>query len=130
MDTYFRNSVNRLILEEIGYDREEMKLQHEKNHRLLNTEQKNVYDSLIQNINEDKELNKKMRIKTECILYMKVEVVARLFVADFILDGPPMQHRHAFECVDQSLRDIMSVVDKRRSKKSFGGITIVFGRDF
>ncbi|XP_074327996.1 uncharacterized protein LOC141665908 [Apium graveolens] len=41
-----------------------------------------------------------------------------------------MQHRHAFECVDRSLRDIMSVVDKRRGKKPFGGITIVFGGDF
>ncbi|KAL8154991.1 hypothetical protein AgCh_000381 [Apium graveolens] len=41
-----------------------------------------------------------------------------------------MQHRHAFECVDRSLRDIMSDVDKRRAKKHFGGITIVFGGDF
>ncbi|KAL8114949.1 hypothetical protein AgCh_021681 [Apium graveolens] len=41
-----------------------------------------------------------------------------------------MQHRHAFECVDRSLRDIISVVDKRRAKKPFGSITIVFGGDF
>ncbi|XP_074338490.1 uncharacterized protein LOC141676661 [Apium graveolens] len=41
-----------------------------------------------------------------------------------------MQHRHAFECVDRSLRDIMSSIDKSRAKKPFGGITIVFGGDF
>ncbi|XP_074336936.1 uncharacterized protein LOC141674110 [Apium graveolens] len=45
-------------------------------------------------------------------------------------DEAPMQHRHEFEFVDRSLRDIMSDVDKRRAKKPFGGITIVFGGDF
>ncbi|XP_074323832.1 uncharacterized protein LOC141660742 [Apium graveolens] len=47
-----------------------------------------------------------------------------------IWDEAPIQHRHAFEYVDRSLRDIMSDVDKRRAKKPFGGITIVFGGDF
>ncbi|XP_074355752.1 uncharacterized protein LOC141695404 [Apium graveolens] len=42
----------------------------------------------------------------------------------------PIQHRHAFECVDRSLRDIMSAIDKSRAKKPFGGITIFFGGDF
>lgn len=41
-----------------------------------------------------------------------------------------MQHRHAFKCVDHTLRDIMSAVDRGRSKKPFGGITVVFGGDF
>ncbi|XP_074346831.1 uncharacterized protein LOC141685636 [Apium graveolens] len=47
-----------------------------------------------------------------------------------IWDEAPMHHRHDFECVDRSLRDIMSVIDKNRAKKPFGGITIVFGGDF
>ncbi|XP_074336932.1 uncharacterized protein LOC141674107 [Apium graveolens] len=47
-----------------------------------------------------------------------------------IWDEAPMQHRHAFESVDRSLRDIMSAIDKRRAKKPFGGITLVFGRDY
>ncbi|XP_074323777.1 uncharacterized protein LOC141660688 [Apium graveolens] len=41
-----------------------------------------------------------------------------------------MQHRHAIESVDCSLRDIMSAIDKRRAKKPFGGITVVFGGDY
>ncbi|XP_074373861.1 ATP-dependent DNA helicase PIF1-like [Apium graveolens] len=41
-----------------------------------------------------------------------------------------MQHRHAFESVDHSLRDIMCVIDKRRANKPFGGITVVFGGDY
>lgn len=41
-----------------------------------------------------------------------------------------MKHRHRFECVDRCLRDIMNPIDSVRSKKSFGGITVVFGGDF
>ncbi|KAL8092879.1 hypothetical protein AgCh_034938 [Apium graveolens] len=42
----------------------------------------------------------------------------------------PMQHRHAFEAVDRSLRDIMVGVNLENARKPFGGITIVFGSDF
>nr|XP_017245517.1 PREDICTED: ATP-dependent DNA helicase PIF1-like [Daucus carota subsp. sativus] len=47
-----------------------------------------------------------------------------------VWDEAPMQHRYAFECVDRSLRDIMSAVDSSNSAKPFGGITIVFGGDY
>ena len=47
-----------------------------------------------------------------------------------IWDEAPMQHRHAFECVDRSLCDIMSSVDSQKARKPFGGITIVFGGDY
>ncbi|XP_074351704.1 uncharacterized protein LOC141690844 [Apium graveolens] len=47
----------------------------------------------------------------------------------FIWDEAPMQHRHAFKSIDRSLRDIMSAINKRRAKKPFGGITVVFGGD-
>ncbi|XP_074374279.1 uncharacterized protein LOC141714673 [Apium graveolens] len=47
-----------------------------------------------------------------------------------IWDGAPIQHRYAFEAVDRSLRDIMAVVDVKRGKRPFGGITVVFGGDF
>ncbi|XP_074347409.1 uncharacterized protein LOC141686263 [Apium graveolens] len=47
-----------------------------------------------------------------------------------IWDEAHMQHRYSFECVDRSLRDIMSSVDPGRSNEPFGGITVVFGGDF
>ncbi|XP_074374350.1 uncharacterized protein LOC141714748 [Apium graveolens] len=53
-EAYFSNSDNRLILEETSYDREERKKIHEKNHSLLNDEQKRVYDSILDNINQKK----------------------------------------------------------------------------
>ena len=47
-----------------------------------------------------------------------------------IWDEAPIQHRHAFECVDRSLRDVMSLVDPVRARLPFGGISIVFGGDY
>ncbi|XP_074324034.1 uncharacterized protein LOC141660956 [Apium graveolens] len=49
-EVYFRNAVNRLLQEETSYDKEELKILHEKNHGILNAEQKNVYDFIIQNV--------------------------------------------------------------------------------
>ncbi|XP_074326961.1 uncharacterized protein LOC141664901 [Apium graveolens] len=51
---FFSNSENRLILEETSYDIEEMKKIHTRNHSLLNDEQKIVYDSILDNINQKK----------------------------------------------------------------------------
>jgi ATP-dependent DNA helicase PIF1 len=41
-----------------------------------------------------------------------------------------MIHRHAFEAVDRTLRDIMKAVDPLLEKEPFGGKVIVFGGDF
>ncbi|XP_074374099.1 uncharacterized protein LOC141714480 [Apium graveolens] len=47
-----------------------------------------------------------------------------------IWDEAPMQHRHAFECLDHSLRDIMKSVDVDNANKPFGGITVLLDGDF
>jgi len=41
-----------------------------------------------------------------------------------------MTHRHAFEAVDRTLRDLMKAVDPSLEEKPFGGKVIVFGGDF
>ena len=41
-----------------------------------------------------------------------------------IWDEAPMQHRHIHEAVDRTFQDI------RHSDKPFGGLSVVFGRDF
>lgn len=53
-EKFFISFVNRLIVEETGYDKEEMKVQHEKNHKKLNTEQMEVYNVVIQNVHQKK----------------------------------------------------------------------------
>ncbi|XP_074363854.1 uncharacterized protein LOC141704500 [Apium graveolens] len=47
-----------------------------------------------------------------------------------IWDATHMQHRHAFECLDHSLKDIMKAVHPSRLELPFGGITVVLGGDF
>ncbi|KAJ0806352.1 putative DNA helicase Pif1, P-loop containing nucleoside triphosphate hydrolase [Helianthus annuus] len=41
-----------------------------------------------------------------------------------------MVHKHAFEALDRTLKDVLSVSDSRNSELPFGGKTIVFGGDF
>ena len=41
-----------------------------------------------------------------------------------------MTHRHAFEAVDRTLKDLMKAVNPLLEEKPFGGKVIVFGGDF
>ena len=41
-----------------------------------------------------------------------------------------MTHRHAFEAVDRTLRDLMKAIDPSLEDKPFGDKVIVFGGDF
>lgn len=45
-----------------------------------------------------------------------------------IWDGAPMAHKHAFEALDRTLKDVMCTYSN--SKDVFGGKVIVFGGDF
>ncbi|XP_074300018.1 ATP-dependent DNA helicase PIF1-like [Silene latifolia] len=47
-----------------------------------------------------------------------------------IWDEAPMTHKHSFEAVDKSLKDVMRVVDARNATLLFGGKVVVFGGDF
>ncbi|XP_074298575.1 uncharacterized protein LOC141629483 [Silene latifolia] len=47
-----------------------------------------------------------------------------------IWDEAPMTHKHCFEAVDRSLKDVICVVDVRNATLPFGGKVVVFGGDF
>lgn len=47
-----------------------------------------------------------------------------------IWDEAPMLHKHNFETLDRTLRDIMSSVDQANKEKPFGGKTVILGGDF
>lgn len=47
-----------------------------------------------------------------------------------IWDEAPMAHRHTFEALDRTLRDIKSIKDPAAIHKEFGGITVLLGGDF
>lgn len=51
--------------------------------------------------------------------------------ADLVLwDEAPMVHRHCFEAVDRTFRDILSANDPAKGALPFGGKIVVFGGDF
>uniref|UniRef100_A0A0D3EDL6 ATP-dependent DNA helicase n=2 Tax=Brassica oleracea var. oleracea TaxID=109376 RepID=A0A0D3EDL6_BRAOL len=65
------------------------------------------------------------------------EVKAGTILANFlnesdliIWDEAPMAHRHTFEAVDRTLRDILAVTDKTTLTEPFGGKTVLLGGDF
>ncbi|XP_074364688.1 uncharacterized protein LOC141705675 [Apium graveolens] len=47
---YFGIYVNRLIVEKKGYDKEKMRVQHEKNYNNLNAKQMEVYNAVVANV--------------------------------------------------------------------------------
>ncbi|XP_056685899.1 uncharacterized protein [Spinacia oleracea] len=47
-----------------------------------------------------------------------------------IWDEAPTVHRHAFEAVDRTFRDIMQVINPAAKDQVFGGKTVVLGGDF
>ncbi|XP_074292996.1 uncharacterized protein LOC141619874 [Silene latifolia] len=47
-----------------------------------------------------------------------------------IRNEAPMTHRHCFEALDKSLKDVMHVLDMGNAELPFGGKVVVFGGDF
>ncbi|XP_074352042.1 uncharacterized protein LOC141691202 [Apium graveolens] len=177
---------NRLISEELGYNRDQQREEHEKLFRSLNEDQLQAYTSIISSVENKaggiffvygsggcgktflwKTLCCKLRSLGSIVLPVASSGIAATLLPGgrtahsrfhiplkldqcsvagikhgtelgelikntglIIWDEAPMQHRHSFESVDRSLRDIMSSVDPLRAGLPFGGITIVFGGDF
>jgi ATP-dependent DNA helicase PIF1 len=68
----------------------------------------------------------KVSSSSTCNLSLKSEEAKLIKESKLILwDEAPMMHRHAFEALDRSFRDITKVKDK-----PFGGKKVVFGGDF
>ncbi|KAL1202766.1 hypothetical protein V5N11_031394 [Cardamine amara subsp. amara] len=58
-------------------------------------------------------------------------LAALIAKADLIIwDEAPMAHRHTFEALDRTLRDLLSVENKELATKPFGGKTVLLGGDF
>ncbi|XP_031108559.1 ATP-dependent DNA helicase PIF1-like [Ipomoea triloba] len=72
-------------------------------------------------INEDSTCN----IKQGCPL---AELIVRAKL--IIWDEAPMMHKHCFEALDKTMRDILRFSDSLSSNKTFGGKTVVLGGDF
>jgi hypothetical protein len=58
----------------------------------------------------------------ECVLIQNAKII--------IWDECPMMHKHAFEALDRTLRDLMGQIDPKLKNVAFGNKIIVFGGDF
>ncbi|XP_019186531.1 PREDICTED: uncharacterized protein LOC109181233 [Ipomoea nil] len=47
-----------------------------------------------------------------------------------IWDEAPMMHKHCFEALDRTMRDLLRFADSNSEMKTFGGKTVVLGGDF
>ncbi|XP_074346774.1 uncharacterized protein LOC141685581 [Apium graveolens] len=53
-EQFFHKFVNRLIVEETSYNKEEMRLNHEKAHKNMNSRKLDVYNTVVDNVNKSK----------------------------------------------------------------------------
>nr|GEV31895.1 hypothetical protein [Tanacetum cinerariifolium] len=103
---FIRNHTNILIHDELCYNKDELVTEHETLFSNLTSEQKNVY-------------TKGKRMSGE------------FYPLPYVLkDEAPMMHKHCFESLDRTLRDILRIKNKNAQNIPFGGKVIVFGEDF
>ncbi|XP_035836020.1 uncharacterized protein LOC110888601 [Helianthus annuus] len=151
-DDYLMSESNRLIYEEPSFDTDELRAEFNNLHSslkmikeqcasircngqiVINVASSGIASLLLSrgrtahsrfhvpiNLNED----------SVCHIKPNTEVANLLNEAKLIIwDEAPMVHKHAFEALDRTMKDVLSVFDLRNSELPFGGKAIVFGCDF
>ncbi|XP_019227612.1 PREDICTED: uncharacterized protein LOC109208909 [Nicotiana attenuata] len=150
---------NRLIHDELCYNRCSMLEEHQQLLRNLTAEQKSVYEKIMAAVIEAKGglffsygyegIDKTFIWKTLSSVHSRFAIplnpiedstcnikqgspLAKLIVKAklIIWDEAPMMHRYCFEALDQTLRDILRFKDTSSLDRPFGGKTVVLGGDF
>ncbi|XP_048626856.1 ATP-dependent DNA helicase PIF1-like [Brassica napus] len=69
--------------------------------------------------------------RSMCEIHKGSSLAALISKADLIIwDEAPMAHRHAFETLDRSFRDLLSHENPEAGTQPFGGKTVLLGGDF
>jgi hypothetical protein len=177
---------NRLIMEEMSYNRNVLQIEAVELQSLLNSEQRAVFDAVLRVVSAGGELtgfvsghgctgktflwrtitatlrsqghivltvapsgvaalllpggrtaHSRFRIpldlheESRCSIARGTNLAALIARASLIIwDEAPMAHRFIFECVDRTLRDVLSVHETSNATKPFGGKPILLGGDF
>ncbi|XP_074323911.1 uncharacterized protein LOC141660823 [Apium graveolens] len=155
-DSFMHGLDNRLLSDELSYNKEHEHDEHDKLYKSLNKEQLHAYASIIDSVENGKGVlpiassgiaatllpggrttHSRFHIPLKVDEYSVAGIKHGTELGELlkhtsliIWDEAPMQHRHAAKSVDRSLRDIMTSVDPERASLPFGDITIVFGGDF
>ncbi|XP_031108390.1 ATP-dependent DNA helicase PIF2-like [Ipomoea triloba] len=178
--------VNPLIYEELSYDRQLLKEEHDLLVGNLTDEQLLIYNKVMYDVDTNKgglffvygyggtgktflwkTLSAALRSRGEIVLNVASSGIASLLLpggrtahsrfaipisinedstcnikqgsplAELIIkakliiwDEAPMMHKHCFEALDKTMRDILRFSDSLSCNKTFGGKTVVLGGDF
>ncbi|XP_019193106.1 PREDICTED: uncharacterized protein LOC109187373 [Ipomoea nil] len=158
--TSLYGSQNRLLAEELSYDYALLAKEHELLVQRLTVEQRFVYDTVLSStaalrserkivlnvassgiasllmpggrtahsrfaipivVNED----------STCNISQGSDLAELLIQCNLIIwDEAPMMHKHCFEALDRTMRDLLRFVNPLSSSLPFGGKTVVLGGDF
>ncbi|XP_019167580.1 PREDICTED: uncharacterized protein LOC109163279 [Ipomoea nil] len=120
-------SENMLIDEELAYDKESLKTEHEtlRNMQDARVENDIVASSGITPLNPKPQFALTESISQDSDL---AELIIRSKL--IIWDEVPMMHKHCFVALDKIMRDLLRFVIAGSAGKRFGGKTVVFGGDF
>ncbi|XP_035841591.1 ATP-dependent DNA helicase PIF1-like [Helianthus annuus] len=151
-DDSLRQGTNRLINEELSHDPHELKSEFTILKESLTEEQLNVFNQIVNAVECQsgglffvygyggtgktflwKTLAAAIRCKEDSMCFIKPnDDVANLLKESklIIWDEAPMVHKHAFEALDRTMKDILSSSTNNSSELPFGGKVIVFGGDF
>ncbi|XP_035845744.1 uncharacterized protein LOC118492079 [Helianthus annuus] len=144
-DDSLRQGTNRLINEELSHDTHELKRKtflwktlaaaiRSKGQIVLNVASSGIASLLL---SRGRTAHSRFKIPinlTEdsmCFIKPNDDVANLLKESKLIIwDEAPMVHKHAFEALDRTMKDILSSSTNNSSELPFGGKVIVFGGDF
>ncbi|XP_023906976.1 uncharacterized protein LOC112018681 [Quercus suber] len=150
---------NRILQEELDYDRDSLVVEHIELFNGLNFDQRYIYDAVIDSVLRNKEgkiviaiassriaalllpggrtTHSRFQIpiivtnNSTCGIKQGSQIAELMTKASLIIwDEAPMTHQKCFESVDRSLRDILHFTASNNADKPFGGKTVVLGGDF
>ncbi|KAH9622346.1 hypothetical protein KSS87_022355, partial [Heliosperma pusillum] len=178
---------NNLVMDELSYDRQSLREEHDNNLSIMTDEQRMIYNEIVDAVSKNKggvffvygyggtgktfiwrTLCAAFRCKGDIVLPVASSGIAATLIPGgrtahsrfgiplsvtenstcprikpgsdltellrraklIIWDEAPMTHKHSFEALDRSLKDVMRVVDERNADEPFGEKVVVFGGDF
>ncbi|GKA70182.1 putative PIF1 DNA helicase/replication protein A1-like protein [Tanacetum coccineum] len=153
-------SYNRLVYDELKYNKPKLSKEHKRLYTTLTNEQKGIYRTLIEAVNGDqgqKVNSVKCSLKWYCNTFLEggttshsrfaipinvvddsmchisadSELAKLIRMAKLIIwDEALMTHKHCYEAFDRTLRDMCQTHLTTPNDKVFGGKVVLFGGDF
>ncbi|CAF0714504.1 unnamed protein product [Brachionus calyciflorus] len=147
LNTIQTNCSNALINEETNYDTVSQ-TEYEENFKKLNIDQLNVFKKIVERVQKNSSIaalllpggrtaHSRFKIPLNlnntscCDISIQSDLAELIRKADLVIwDEAPMMHRHAFEAVDRTFKDLMKVKNPLFEKIFFGNKVMLFGGDF